>query len=467
MLTRLEVNGFKNLIDFSIDFGPLTCIAGPNGVGKSNIFDAIEFLSLLADNTLIEAALKLRGATKDTADVGEIFWTNGTERAETFTIAAEMIVPSLIRDDFGREAEASSTFLRYELEVGYERPEGRTSLGRLVLRREALRYIPEGESVSKLGFHHAPVFRKSVINNKRRTKTRLYISTETTEDGYTEILVHQEGNAGRPQRAPAESAPRTVIATTNTSTTPTILAARREMQSWRILALEPSAMRAADRFQDDPHVTPSGRHLPATLFRMAGDKSLGDKIYSRVTAKLSDLVPIKMLAVDKDDVRQLLVLQAVESTGAVMPAKSLSDGTLRFLTLSIISEDPEAQGLICMEEPENGIHPAKLEHMVELLRDLVVDPTSRVDTDNPLRQLIIATHSPGIVQLQNSGDLLFALNVLIRDSSGRIAETIRCRPLFKTWRSKQEDQGIGMGTILAYLTAPPGAQLRLTGMEEA
>lgn len=40
MLTRLEVDGFKNLVGVEVDFGPLTCIAGPNSVGKSNLFDA-------------------------------------------------------------------------------------------------------------------------------------------------------------------------------------------------------------------------------------------------------------------------------------------------------------------------------------------------------------------------------------------------------------------------------------------
>ena len=62
MLTRLEVNGFKNLVDFSLDFGPYTCIAGPNGVGKSNIFDAIRFLSLLTEHTINAAALQIRNA---------------------------------------------------------------------------------------------------------------------------------------------------------------------------------------------------------------------------------------------------------------------------------------------------------------------------------------------------------------------------------------------------------------------
>jgi AAA15 family ATPase/GTPase len=48
MLTRLRVTGFKNLVDVDVRFGPFTCIAGANGVGKSNLFDAIGFLSALA-----------------------------------------------------------------------------------------------------------------------------------------------------------------------------------------------------------------------------------------------------------------------------------------------------------------------------------------------------------------------------------------------------------------------------------
>jgi AAA15 family ATPase/GTPase len=60
MLTRLRVSGFKNLFDVDISFGPFTCIAGANGVGKSNVLDAIVFLSALADRPLIDAALSVR-----------------------------------------------------------------------------------------------------------------------------------------------------------------------------------------------------------------------------------------------------------------------------------------------------------------------------------------------------------------------------------------------------------------------
>ena len=55
------------------------------------------------------------------------------------------------------------------------------------------------------------------------------------------------------------------------------------------------------------------------------------------------------------------------------------------------------QGLICLEEPENGIHPERIPAMLELLRNMAVDPKEPVDETNPLRQVIVNTHSPGFV----------------------------------------------------------------------
>jgi predicted ATPase len=40
-----------------------------------------------------------------------------------------------------------------------------------------------------------------------------------------------------------------------------------------------------------------------------------------------------------------------------IPANRLSDGTLRYLTLLAILCDPNPSPLICIEEPELGLHP--------------------------------------------------------------------------------------------------------------
>jgi AAA15 family ATPase/GTPase len=49
MITRLQIDGFKNLRGVDVRFDAFTCVAGGTGVGESNLFDAIRFLSALAD----------------------------------------------------------------------------------------------------------------------------------------------------------------------------------------------------------------------------------------------------------------------------------------------------------------------------------------------------------------------------------------------------------------------------------
>ena len=70
----------------------------------------------------------------------------------------------------------------------------------------------------------------------------------------------------------------------------------------------------------------------------------------------------------------------------LIPASRLSDGTLRFLCLLTILCHPSPPPLICLEEPELGLHPDILPNLVELLRSAA----SRC-------QLIVTTHSDVIV----------------------------------------------------------------------
>ena len=92
MLTRIEVDGFKNLVDFSLELGPYTCIAGVNGVGKSNIFDAIRFLSLLTDHTINQSALLIRSSEQDTGEIADLFFSANGNTVNRIRFAAEMIV---------------------------------------------------------------------------------------------------------------------------------------------------------------------------------------------------------------------------------------------------------------------------------------------------------------------------------------------------------------------------------------
>jgi predicted ATPase len=465
MLTRLEVDGFKNLKGFVVEFGPFTCIAGPNGVGKSNVFDAIHFLSLLANHPIMDAAQQIRAARGRSGDPRELLWTDGSTRASEVRLAAEMIVSKHVTDDFGREAEATSTFLRYELRLAYEPPaSGPGKLGQLILRHESLDYIKKTSGTTKIPWASLP-FRDATIMNTRRGSG--FISTE--QDGDQEVIkIHQDGGSrGQPRPAPARTAPRTVVCTTTTASDPTILAARREMQSWRLFALEPSAMRSPDPFTAKPELASDGSNMAATLYRLAtrpqqgGDASPDTDACATIATRLASLIDARRLRVDRDDRRDLLTLELQQGFGGFLPARSLSEGTLRFLALSILDYDPSFGGLVCMEEPENGIHPERIPAMVDLVRGIAVDPEGAPGPDNTLRQVIVNTHSPLFVKLQNDTDRLFAREVKIRDDDGNLASALRLLPQRGTWRDPEGRDGVGLGDMISYLTDPPGTQVSL------
>ncbi len=468
MLTRLKVHGFKNLRDIDVRFGPFTCIAGANGIGKSNVFDAIQFLSYLATESLVEASQQVRGASGIRGgDPRDLFWDGYRSKNRQIDMSVEMLVPAVFDDDLGASTAATTTFLTYDLKLGYEAPESKAGVGRLTLLAEKLQHITRGDAKSHLLFGHSKKFRDSVVRGERRAGA--FLSTEVRENGVV-INVHGDGGSrGRPQPRAASRAGRTVLSSITTNDSPTILAAKREMQSWRRLALEPTALRAPDSFADPRSLGADGRHVASTLFRIAHEDSGSagpdgsTAVYGRVARRLAELtgVGVDSVNVEADPVREVFTLFLQERGGIRLPARALSEGTLRFLALCVLLEDPTSTGLICMEEPENGIHPANLPAIVGLVHDLAVDPTEDPGDGNPLRQVIVNTHSPGVVQLVGLPDLLVADVKRVRMDDGSVIRALSLLPSVDSWRTAGVADSFTRADILAYLTAPPGAQLQL------
>lgn len=462
MIIRLKVNGFKNLVDVDVRFGPFTCIAGVNGAGKSNLFDAIRFLSALASKPLVEAALSIRAEGGRASDLRSLFHRVGNHYAERMSFDVEMIVPAKAVDDLGQTGEASITILRYSLELGYRKEsQNRSSVGTLEILREALVHIKKGEAAKHLLFPHSrKKWRDMVITGARRSP--YFISTEGQGEARV-IKLHQDRNKGRPLARAAAILPRTVLSVANAAESPTVLCARREMQSWRILQLEPSALRKPDEINASPHLALNGAHLAANLYHLAQAQVVKtndeepridpDFIFSKVANRLSTLIgDIRGVWVDRDDKREILTLQVTGKDGTHHPARALSDGTLRFLALSVLELDVTSQGVICLEEPENGIHPERIPAMLRLLRDIAADPAEPVDESNPLRQVIVNTHSPAVVSEVPDASLLVAESMEdIWD--GRRFKKVTFSCLSGTWRTKAPEKPslVSKGKLLAYL----------------
>ena len=454
MLTRLKVSGFKNLLSAEAEFGPFTCIVGANGVGKSNVFDVIDFLARLAGTSFGEAAQGVRGSNTNRGfDPRDIFWNGGQSPEPEISLLAEMLVPQDVEDDLGSPAQATTTFLRYELVLGYEAAEEGPGVGRIFLKHEQLTHITKGDAHKYLNFpHEAKSFRNAVVTGQRRGGPFL---SSGIRDGQLIVNVHGDGGSyGRPQPRPVSKTSRTVLSTVTTNDHPTVVAARREMQSWKRVALEPTALRTPDEFGCAQTLGADGSNLAATLYRIAHTPDETgivhpEIVYTQISNRLSDLLGSKVYT-----------LHLVENGGIKLPARALSEGTLRFLALCVMLEDPESGGLICMEEPENGIHPANLKAMIRLVEDLAVDAFDEPGSENPFRQVIVNTHSPGVVQLCAKEDLLLARPKRREISNGERVTVLSLSGFDATWRVPRAEE-FSYADLLPYLTRPEGFQLSL------
>ena len=472
MLTRLKVNGFKNLVDVDVRFGPFTCIAGANGVGKSNLFDAIHFLSALADRPLVDAALSVRDEGGRTTDLKSLFHKVGDRYDSEMTFEAEMIVPQKGMDDLGQMATASITFLRYSVTLAYRADDSRRAFGFLEILKEELTHITLGDASKHLLFPHTLDWRRSAVKGQRRVP--YFISTEG-EGTNRVIKLHQDGgSSGRPLSRSAINLPRTVLSAANATESPTALLARREMQSWHLLQLEPSSLRKPDEFTAPTRLGMGGAFLPATLYHLAHTYTSqyqnnmtaeeGEiNVYGSIAIRLSDLMnDVREVSIDRDERRELLTLQVTGRDGTSHSARALSDGTLRFLALAVLELDPEAQGLICLEEPENGIHPERIAAMLRLLQDIAVDTERPIGLDNPLRQVIINTHSPSVVaQILDDSLLVAELKESVKNEQH--FRRVCFSWLTDTWRQRKaadSDQVnvVSRGKLLSYLNPFPSQE---------
>lgn len=442
MLTRLHVQGFKNLLDVEVYFGPFTCIVGLNAVGKSNLFDAIRFLHLLTEkNSIMEAVQSLCDTHGRALQPADLFTKLEDYTAPQMRFVADLVVGREVEDDFGVKATAAISTLRYEIVFGLD-----DASGMLILLRESLVPIKLSDARKSIAFNHKLPFRQSIINGRRAVP---FISTSQDQ-----ITVHQEGHGGRSLPAPNSS--RTVLGGTTVADFPSILAARQEMSQWRTLLLEPSAMRASSGYHDPKSIDVRGGNLANTIYRLANQERIQGQVFAELANRLSKLVEdIRDIRVVNNDRFESRTVEVQGDDGIYHPAHALSDGTLRFLVLSVLDIDPDVRGIICLEEPENGIHPERIPAMLELLRDIAVDSTYAVNDDNPMRQVVVNTHSPLVVNHTHKDDLIYMGSIRDADPQRRGLLAHPFVPL-GSWRDRKTHGAsrVAPGSLAAYIGLP-------------
>ncbi|MBD2289854.1 AAA family ATPase [Microcystis wesenbergii FACHB-1317] len=393
MITYIKIHGFKSFHNFEMVFTPLTVVAGVNASGKSNLFDALQLLARLAEVDLKTAFSEQRGHPS------ELFTQyDEDDYATEMEFIVEMLVNRKVKDNWGGEVDLKYTRLRYQLKI--KRESNISGFENLYIVDERLENLKHNED--NWVKNYIP---KTVLETWRPKVTGRraipYIKTED-KSGIATIVVHQDGQAGNKKVFPAKNASQTVLSSINTIDFQHILAAKQEMLSWKFMQLNPEDLREPTR-QDlgiRDTITASGKNLAAALFRIKQDD---EYTLTAISRDLNNLLPnLTEVNVYDDKANRQFIIKVKGDDGREFSSRVLSEGTLRLLTLCVLQYDQQHTGLLCFEEPENGIHPFRIEAMARLLKELTVDFK---DTEMPLRQVIVNTHSPVLVsQLINWQD---------------------------------------------------------------
>lgn len=396
MITRIELDGFKTFQNFRLEPGPFQVIVGVNGTGKSNLFDALRLLARLADADLRTAFQDLRG------EAGELFRRLPDGRhSHQITMAVELFIDRRIQDSWGAVAELKFTRLRYEVQI-QRRPDAH-GLERLYVTHESLTPLVRG-SDTWLKRYLGPE-RQKWLPKLTGGRSSPFIST-SVKDGLATIALHQDGHGGL-KSSVAERVERTILSGITNTEFPHAFAVREEIRSWHFLQLNPEVLRQPGSMLAPTIMAPDGSNLPSTLARMRGEDPL---LLKDVSRGLANLVPgIVAIELETDVARDRYLIHARTEDGNTFSSRVLSDGTLRMLALVTLKNDPQHRGVLCFEEPENGVHPFRLQQMAQLLRDLTTDFSDPEQQQFPLRQLLVNTHSPVLAgQPGISTNLLFA-----------------------------------------------------------
>jgi predicted ATPase len=387
MLTYIKINGFKSFYNFEMEFTPLTIIAGTNASGKSNLFDALKLLSTLAESDSIKKAF-----TKDQRGEFIELFTQFDENtyADEMAFVVEMLVNEKVKDAWGNSEKLKYTRLRYELVI--KRFVNDSGLDDVGVKYEKLVNLKHQDDkwIKLIPRDYLESWRPKVISGKRGIP---YIQT-VEENGIPTVEVPQDGKTGNKRRFPLLNASRTVLSSFDTVDFPHVLAAKEEMKSWRFLQLNPEDLRKpTSKSTGNDQITESGKNLAAALHRIVSND---DFLLNEISRKLHSFIPNFIdIKVNDDSENKQFLIKLLDKEKREYSSRVLSEGTLRVLALCILQYDDLHTGLLCFEEPENGIHPFRIGTMADLLKGLTTDFS---DNTFPLRQVVVNTHSPILVK---------------------------------------------------------------------
>ena len=327
----------RNLLSFGpdtpeLEMRPLNVLIGPNGSGKSNFIEAVGLLQA--------APWNLAAAIREGGGIGDWIW-RGEPKASTARI-----------------------------EVRVENPKNQEGLHyRLVLGEKGQRFDVTDELIENakpFPGHENPYIYFAYRN------------------GVPYLNVKDSGERGM-QRGDIDAEQSILSQYKDKYHYPELTYLAEVLESIRFYREWTSGRYAPPRLSQQPSLpndflSEDGTNLALLLNRFGFEPRLKSRIRKELR-KLYEGVSDFGANIESGTVQLFL-----QEGNISMKANRLSDGTLRYLSLLAILCHPQPPPLVCIEEPELGLHPDILPTLADLLREA-----------SERCQLVVTTHSDVLV----------------------------------------------------------------------
>ena len=343
-LHSIAVSNFRLLRDVRLDLAQSVVLTGHPSTGKSTLIDTLAIVQDFLKTSLSE------GIERRVADVKELFWFG---EGKSFAFAFEFRLPKSVRYDLSRA--------RYEIEVG------RDDSGALGLIKENFFLRPRDIEPNETIQATSPKGWRKVFGTNAEGQTRFGSEhpasrKSTSTNGGRNLL----GFAALPQdgeRFPAAIQVRDFL-----------------INQVRFVRLRPELMMETVA-EPGPIMESDGRGFVAALSRL---NESNQEHFEEWQAHALEAMP-KVERFEFVGEAELRRLNAHMRGGFVMDAKQLSFGERKVMGLALLPYQFPNGGLVCIECPEEGLHPS------------MIEPVSQALNRGGRIQMLVTTHAPNWV----------------------------------------------------------------------
>jgi predicted ATPase len=340
---EFRARGYRSLQSIAYPMSGLDVFVGANGVGKTNLYRALELLQSAASNTLAEDLAKEGGLTS-------ALWAGQRRRGEQPELRLEV---GLADPDH----HPTGSIYKYEVVVGYPAPGAGAFKNEPQIKEETISHVG--------GKRPYPLL-------ERRNHA---VMARDEEGGWGVLdidLLASETVLGRLE---------------DPSRYPELDAIRRTLLQWRFyhsLRTDPSSpIRRPCPAVAAPTLASDGANLAAvfaTLWDIVGD-------ITDLRRAVQDAFPGARLQPSVDDRWASFGMAFPEFPQREFAAEELSDGTLRFLALAGALLAYRLPPFVALNEPEASLHP----DLMKPLAGLIARAATRT-------QLWLVTHSTALAE---------------------------------------------------------------------